>query len=153
MCVRKGVESDTVSERNVVSPKMIGLSLFQSLINLVITPPCVYVCVCVYVCMHFCVCVYYELCHSDAGKRRKNTPACGFNLTHTHIHIHAYICTLSVWVGVFSPLSSLIFSYGLLMVCLFLKGHTPKHTHPKTQAGPQRNPNALNNQLLNTAVW
>lgn len=72
MCVRKGVESDTVSERDVVSPKMIGLSLFQSLINLVITPLCVYVCVCVHA--FLCVCVYYELCHSDAGKKRKKHP-------------------------------------------------------------------------------
>lgn len=100
MCVRKGVESDTVSERNVVSPKMIGLSLFQSLINLVITPPCVYVCVCVCVHAFLCVCVYYELCHSDAGKRRKNTPACGFNLTHTHtyIYMHTYAHFQFEWV-------------------------------------------------------
>lgn len=151
MCVRKGVESDTVSERNVVSPKMIGLSLFQSLINLVITPPCVYVCVCMCACISVCVCI--TSCVIVMLEREEKTPRRVALTSHTHIHIHAYICTLSVWVGVFSPLSSLIFSYGLLLVCLFLKGHTPKHTHPKTQAGPQRNPNALNNQLLNTAVW
>lgn len=98
MCVRKGVESDTVSERNVVSPKMIGLSLFQSLINLVITPPCVYVCVCMCACISVCVCI--TSCVIVMLEREEKTPrrVALTSHTHTYIYMHTYVHFQFEWV-------------------------------------------------------
>ena len=100
----------------------------QPFIHLVITPLCVCVCV--------CVCV--ELCHSDAGNKRK-TPQFAASTSHTHTHTCSHIHTFSLsgsFFFFFSTLLSLILSYGLHWFDWFRATHTlpnVTHTHTHTQ--------------------
>lgn len=128
MCVRKGVESDTVSERDVVSPKMIGLSLFQSLINLVITPLCVYVCVCTCACISVCVCI--TSCVIVMLEREEKTPR-RVALT-SHTHTHTYTCThmhtFSLSGCFFSSLIPHFFLWSSFGLFVFKGPHNQTHT-------------------------